>query len=194
VKYDFTSIKQNYAEFIKNTIKISDIIRCLPNLFSQVNTYNFVENKSAFLFVYIHGLLLLIPGYLFIHFNDVYSVLTLNFNLINKIIIDKEILECLKHNDIYTIFTSNDQIELNYNLETGISLLMLSLLQNITKYQHDILTNPSIIVLKESVYNIFGIFMKTIIDKSIFLISEYTINNLELFNKYLKYKLKYLKL
>jgi len=194
VKYDFTSIKQNYAEFIKNTIKISDIIRCLPNIFSQVNTYNFVENKSAFLFVYIHGLLLLIPGYLFIHFNDVYPVLTLNFNLINKIIIDKETLECLKHNDIYTIFTSNDQIELNYNLETGISLLMLSILQNITKYQADILINPSIIALKESVYNIFGIFMKTITDKTTFLISEYTINNLRLFNKYYKYKLKYLKL
>jgi hypothetical protein len=194
IKYDFTLIKQNYTEFIKNTFKISDMIRCLPNLFSQVDTYNFVKNKSAFLFVYIHGLLLLIPGYLFIHFNDDYPLLTLNFTFINKIIIDKELLECLKHNDIYTIFTSNEQIELNYNFETCISLLMLSILQNITKYQHDILINPRILALRESIYTFFARFMKTITDKSIFLISTNTIDNINCFNKYLKYKLKYLKL
>ena len=68
--YDFTDIISDETIFINKTIKISDTIRCVPNLFTQLDTYDLILNKSGFLFVYIHKQLLLIPGYLFIHFNE----------------------------------------------------------------------------------------------------------------------------
>ena len=123
-----------------------------------MNTYNFIKNISAFLFVYIHDSLL-IPAYVLIHFNDDYPLLTLNFKYINKNIINNGLLQRLQNNDIYTIFTSNKNVELKYNKETGIALL-----KNITKIQSDIIKDQRIIRLALTITNEFIKFIKSIPD------------------------------
>jgi hypothetical protein len=185
-KYDFNNIK-TLETFKISTIKISEKIRCLPNLFSQLDTYNYINNKSGFLFVYIYELLLLIPGYLLVKFDE-YPLLTLNLKLINDKIITDDTLSILKNNNIYKIFTSNDDILIDN--ETVIGSMMLSFYNNITKIQSEILKNddiinPSNVLLITDLFNDFYLN-----NKALFITNNYD----ETHNKYLKYKLKYLKL
>ena len=72
INYNFENIILSPDEFINsnNTIKLNEDIYCLPNFDTQINGYEFKNNKIGILFVYIHEKLLIIPGYLLIEFNE----------------------------------------------------------------------------------------------------------------------------
>lgn len=186
-KYEFNNIKENRKTFIKYTIQISEKIKCLPNLFSQLNTLNYINNASGFLFVYIHDLLLLIPGYLLVQFNE-FPLLTLNFKLINDKIINPVILEKLKNNNIYRLISSN-YVSAPDNDEIKIGIIMLLFYDQITKFQHDYLEKNKILIptIILEIKKKFNDFLQ--LNFNIDIVSYYNS-----YNKYLKYKNKYLKL
>ena len=185
IRYDFDDLKCDFNIFKHSTIEISDKIRCLPNLFSQLNTYSFINNISGFLFVYIHNILLLIPGYLLVEFDE-FPLLTLTLKVINNKLIDSDILSQLKNNDIYKIFTFDDSFE--YTPESGLAHIMLRYFNNIVKFQSDFLNNKEILTSINYIISKFETFYKN--NNQLFVKPKYE----ESYNKYLKYKLKYIKL
>jgi hypothetical protein len=58
----------DYSLINETKIKYDNFIDYLPNIFTQVNGINFINNKSGYLFVYKNDKILVIPGYLIIYY------------------------------------------------------------------------------------------------------------------------------
>ena len=193
----------NINSFKTKTIRINDKIRCLPNIFSQVNSYDFYNNSTGYLFVYIHEQILIIPGYLITHFN-INPVLNSNLIVVNNIYVNKIIINELKVFELFKILNiSNTLIPTSINLECFIAIIILISKETITLTQKQIMN----LVINKVGYNIRESLNKTLRDVYDILINrlyEYSHTQDLLFikikdvddyilKKYIKYKQKYIK-
>jgi hypothetical protein len=206
IDYDFTEIISNIDQLEQNCISINNDIYCLPNFDTQVDTYEFKNNKIGILFVYITEIdkFLIIPGYLIMEFCE-YPILDIQFKCINDKIISDKILDKIKSTFLYKILTSEITSKYDFPDEnTGIVMISYLIIKlsyhffnnNITSIQKNfydymeqkILNSPS-----EYIYIYNRITHIKEYNQRLFIETQ-TIDNFNFKRKYLKYKQKYLKL
>ena len=206
--YIFTQTHE-YKIFNLLSIKVDELIYCLPNIFIQIDGFNYNKNTSGFLFVYIIDKILIIPGYLITHFMYNYPIFTIDLILVN-------INFCKLHYDYYGII---EKIKLNRIFANIKNILRFNQYDNILLYfiminiQNDIeininITDQEIIILNKEIKEIYNCwFEENEIRKLLFINDSFkdiiSINEkIKLFEgigtdlsfqKYLKYKLKYYK-
>jgi hypothetical protein len=204
--YIFTNINQDKI-FNLLTIKVDELIYCLPNIFIQIDGFNYNKNKSGFLFVYITDKILIIPGYLITHFMYQYPIFTIDLILVNinfcKISYNfYEIIEKVKFNRIFADIKNI----LRFNQYDNILLYFIMInIQNDLEINININDRDIIILNKEikEIYNCW--FEDNEIRKLLFINDNFkdfisidekiklfrNIGTDLSFQKYLKYKLKY---
>jgi len=101
---------------ITYTIELDKQIRYFPNIFTQVTTFNFIRNRTGYLFVYIEerDIIIIIPGYMIIYFYKEYPVFNYKLILINTTIF-KPIQEINKFKESYFFRLINDSETISYN-------------------------------------------------------------------------------
>jgi len=224
-KYDFNILDYNIDTFRSASIKLTESIYYLPNIFTNSNSYRSLFNYSGYLFVYFYKFnkILIIPGYLLMYFYNKYPILNYQLILINNNFIhlyDKEIISKFLEEDLFKIL-NNERIKDNDTLSAYIALLIFSNNNLITQKQLDIYNffkdpkNKGIKIkyigeISEILKNDYFSQMKIkYIDRSnikgLIKIDDAQYKKLQTFkmdvkkskssyNKYIKYKLKYINL
>ena len=206
--YIFTKINEDRI-FNLLSIKVDELIYCLPNIFIQIDGFKYNKNTSGFLFVYINDKLLVIPGYIITQFMYKYPIFNIDLIIVNNnLYTDKidyyKITEKIK---VHKIF-SDIRKQIIFNPE---NILLYFIMINI---QNDIQINinidySNIGILNQKIKEIYDCWLEENEIRKLLMISN-TFNNIldinkkiELFNnisldsnfqKYLKYKLKYYKI
>ena len=195
--YDFKEIKLSLDNLIQNSIEINNDFYCLPNFDTQLDTYNFQNNKIGILFVYIHQKLLIIPGYLLIEFYE-YPILDIQFKSINNISIPDYDFERFKLSFLYKILNSEVMYKFNSSI-TKIEIISYFIIKLSYHYYFNIsstqkmfydLFNLKFITNEFTDFNSEVEKFKT--SKKDLFISKISIDDYK--KKYLKYKNKYLNL
>ena len=202
--YIFNEIN-NVKIFNLLTIKVDEVLYCLPNIFVQIDGFRYNKNTSGFLFVYIIDKLLIIPGYMVTQFMYNYPIININLIIINinfyKVGFNYyEIIKKIKNHKIF----SNIRNKLEFNQENILLYFIMLNIQYEIDYSFSI-NDEEIIILNQKIKEIYDNWLdediirrslmidesfndiKLIIDK-IKLFKNISNNN---FQKYLKYKLKY---
>jgi hypothetical protein len=140
IDYKFLLNFSNVKFFTDFSIELGDNIRYLPNIFTQVVGYKFINNETGYLFVYIHNNILIIPGYLIIYFYYEYPVLNYKLNIINDFILDdrnRDIINLYKENYFFKILysTKNIKFDNKFNKFNYICLIMLYNRKTLFDYQ-----------------------------------------------------------
>ena len=171
IKFEF----KDYSKINDESKIIYDSnIEYLPNIFTQVNGIQFINNNSGYLFVYINNKILIIPGYLIIYYND-YPIFNYKLNYINNNKIDK--LDELKKLDFFKVlYNKND-------FDTTIDFILYRILSDNKKlfdYQIELMKKYNKEDRKKIIENILKL-------------QNFNIAYDKYFKKYLLYKKKYLK-
>ena len=140
--YDFNILK---SDFIQGTIRLTDSIHFLPNIFTNSNTYRHYYNESGCLFVYFRNVnkILIIPGYLFMYFKEYpilnYKALLLNKELSSDFMTNKQrILNIYEKEDLLKIL-NNIPVVRPDSLSTFVASSIINNLNLITDTQKAIL-------------------------------------------------------
>jgi hypothetical protein len=107
----------NMQYFMFGTIELSRHIRYLPNIFTQITGYDYLNNNSGYIFVYIHELILIIPGYLITYFYDNYPILNYKLNIMNDVPLkkrDRNTINRYKTDYFFQILYSTKYIPYNH--------------------------------------------------------------------------------
>lgn len=103
--------------FYRITIKVNDLVYCVPNISSQFNGNTFVPNKSGLVFVLIRKInkLLLIPGYMSHLFYKSHLLLRIdnlrlfNLNQIDQFRQNTELIKSLRESPMIKFISSGSQ-------------------------------------------------------------------------------------
>jgi len=217
--YIFDSI-DNKKIFDLLTLHVDENIYCLPNIFTQIDGFNFNLNTSGILFVYIDRKFLIIPGYMITNFIDKHIIITINQQFINPqinkklnkfdIIDEMRNLRLIKNINNSIMFDTPDNDDpdfLNINMNDNdilvcFILVFINFINGTSKYlfENEIILNEMIKIIFERwlvekpIRNLLLINDKFIdIDRLNETIELFQNIHLREFYKYLKYKSKYYK-
>jgi hypothetical protein len=185
----------DYSVINNSIIKYNPNIEYLPNIFTQVNGINFINNKSGYLFIYKDGKILLIPGYLITYYEE-YPILNYKLNYVNEKRIEIEKLIKLKELDFFKVLYNKDKNKID-----KIDFILYRILSDkkiVFEYQNELLSKY---IDEKTDILTFNTIIQTYNEKNISYINTVSskkyikINNVnKFFDKYLIYKKKYLKL
>jgi hypothetical protein len=192
------------------SIKVDELIYCLPNIFIQIDGFKYYKNTSGFLFVYINDKLLIIPGYMLTQFMYDYPIFNIELIIVNNNLCKNKFNyhEIIKKIESHKIFMDIRK-QLTFNKENILLYFIMINIQN----ELDININihkEEINILNELIKQIYDCWInehkmrkKVIINNEFKIENINKINNLFMimtglsnifFQKYLKYKIKYINL
>jgi hypothetical protein len=130
-KYEnYNRLFLNINHFIEHTIEINKNIRYLPTFLYQLkitkfNIHVLIENISGYLFVYIHSIILIIPGYLVSHFSN-FPILNLKLDNINyNNILDINTIKKIKEYNLFKLLSSGNDFTLDNDEESFVACLII---------------------------------------------------------------------
>jgi hypothetical protein len=118
---DYLQFNNPHLDFSRISIRLNDLLSCLPNIFCNNNSYSYYLNKSGIALLYYeindNQQFMIIPGYMVPYFIDNYLIFTLELNLINNKLIYTIDKQSKIFNDIKTKLLNENLIKILNNFE-----------------------------------------------------------------------------
>ena len=97
--------------FDKVAIQLNDDLYYLPNIFCNHTAFTFTENRSSIITVYINNKMLIIPGYCLMYVYNKFPVFSLQLNILNNIPTNiTNIVNKFKVYDFFKIFNLDNEV------------------------------------------------------------------------------------
>ena len=140
LNFGFKSINFTKENILELSIKIDENFRFMPNLFCNVNTYNYYPNDTGIYFVWIEesNIILIVPGYMlgnFIYSRPIFDhyLTVINYNLLESL----EFLDKIKSIPFFNIFSKNMKTTIDCDILHPVLLLISTIIINKIKNKNE---------------------------------------------------------